>query len=110
MELNFEGNNLNFIDEVIVNGKLKLTKYGYLIGEGEATYEGMKIKNLFGVNDVAILKNNLDKLKEEDISELNWIRKDSKGLEFSSSSTGSIFVEFLEGNDILNAGKNGKLS
>jgi len=108
-ELQFEGNNLNFIDEVIVNGQLKLNKYGYLIGKGEATYEGMKIDNFFGHSDVAILKNNLDKLKEEDISELSWIKKDSNGLEFSSSSTGSIFVEFLEGNDILNVGKHGKL-
>ncbi len=108
-ELNFEGQNLNFMDEVLVNGKLKVNKYGYLIGEGEATYEGMKIKNLFGQNDIAILNNNLNQLKEEDISELNWIRKNSNSLEFSSSSSGSVFVEFLEGNDILSVGKHGKL-
>ncbi|MEK6833657.1 MAG: hypothetical protein AABY32_06445, partial [Nanoarchaeota archaeon] len=110
--LKFEGTNLNFKNELDVNGKLELNKYGYIINDGEAVYEGMKIKanGIQGDKRTIILKNYLDEFNYGEDNELNWIKKTDEGIELGSFLEGSLNVEFVNGNEILNVGEHGDLN
>ncbi len=98
------GTNINFLDELNLNGGLEINKDGYLINKGKATYEGMSIDS--GSDSVLIFKTSG---RESDYKG-SWIKKTSDGLEIQSVKGRDINIEFLKDNKIFDVGENGKLN
>ncbi len=97
------GNNISFLNELIFNGKLETTSNGYLISNGIANYNGMKIS---ADKTVLIAKNPLTNLENY---KGNWIKQTSTTLEFSSVEGDSFNIEFLKDNQIFDMKNLGKL-
>jgi len=101
-----QGTNLNFLDELFLDGSMSLNDEGYLIKSGKVIYEGMQINADSSAGEILIITT--DKTKLLDYEE-NIIKKLSNGLRIESSKEGHVEIDFLENNKIFNVGENGKL-
>lgn len=108
--ISITGYNLSFMDKLNVNGKLQLNKYGYLIEEGEANYEGLKIKSWAGeLDQVLIVENNGEEFNYGKNMRTSWIKKSENILEIQSSNEGRVIIDFLQDNEILDIDPNDRL-
>lgn len=108
--ISITGYNLSFMNNLNVDGKLQLNKYGYLIEEGEANYEGLKIKSWTGdLDQVLIVENNGEEFSYGKNMRTSWIKKGENSLEIQSSNEGRVIMSFLEDNEILDIDSNDRL-
>jgi len=106
-EVFIKGVDLNFLNELVLNGDMSINDKGYFIKNGKAVYEGMEINADFSSGDILIATtSNKDKLLGY---EGNLIEKIPDGLRIVSAKEGQIDVEFLKNSEIFDMGEYGKL-
>ncbi|MEK0336614.1 MAG: hypothetical protein QQN41_04170, partial [Nitrosopumilus sp.] len=99
----FEGKDINFFDEFIVNGEGSISKQGFSF-IGEANYKGMGIS---GEDSILIVTDPLTDLSNYGG---NWIKQTPTTWDVKSSETGSVYVRVLEENEILGNSEYSKLN